>query len=154
MSFESFGARLALLALGFAAADLLLGELAVVAVGHGGRLELLPGLDIVTVQRPRPLLGWSSVAVLGSGLVAAAAWARPGLRTALWAPAGLLGGAGMALLVDELADGRVTRWLDPPLWAPLNPADMAMVVAGVLIAYGVGVALGGGAGGAGADAPH
>ncbi|HEV3229748.1 MAG TPA: hypothetical protein VGY97_09755 [Solirubrobacteraceae bacterium] len=152
MSFESFGARVTVLGLGFAAADLLLGGLALATVGHGGRLEVFPGIDVVGLYRPGSLLGWSSAAVLASGLVAAAAWVRPGLRASLWAPAGLFGGAGMALLVDSMADGRVTRWLDPPLWAPLNPADIALVVAGLLMAYGVGVALGGGAGGTGGGA--
>jgi hypothetical protein len=145
MSLETFGARVALLGLAFAAVDLLLGNVVLVALGHGGRLEVLPGVNVVGLERRGTVPGWSVAALAVGGLVGGAACARPGLRGSLWAPVGLLAGAGGALVVDSL-DGRVTRWIDLPLWSPLNPADVAMVVAGLLITYAVGVALGGGAG--------
>lgn len=67
-----------------------------------------------------------------SGLVAAlglAIWR--GALTLPWPVAGLLLGGALGNLVDRVADGRVTDFIDPARWPAFNLADLA-ITAGVL----------------------
>ena len=51
---------------------------------------------------------------------------------AIWLPAGLLIGGALGNLADRVRDGAVTDFVDLPLWATFNLADVA-IVAGVLL---------------------
>lgn len=49
-----------------------------------------------------------------------------------WPAAGLLLGGALGNLIDRVADGRVTDFIDPPRWPPFNLADIA-ITAGVAV---------------------
>ena len=75
---------------------------------------------------------WALAALaLGCGALAVYVFARSGLRGA-WVALGLLLGGALANLLDRVADGRVTDFLDPPRWPAFNVADIAITVGAAL----------------------
>ena len=61
------------------------------------------------------------------GALAVYVFAASGVRGA-WIALGLLLGGAVANLLDRVADGEVTDFLDPPRWPAFNVADVAITV--------------------------
>jgi beta-N-acetylhexosaminidase len=140
----SFWARVASITAVWASVDVLLRLVTLDSVGSGGRAPLLPNFDAVGDERPVELFDPGVVAGAIGVFLAVLAVRRAALRSRLLAPVGLLAGAALATLVDVLPDGRVTRWVDPPVFSAVNLADIGLVLACLWVGHGVGVALGGG----------
>jgi signal peptidase II len=106
-------------------------------VDRGENLRVVPGVHLVHVRNDGVAFG-----LLGGGGVALAALTGVALavllayfavnsdRAWVWLPTGLLLGGALGNLVDRLAHGAVTDFVDLPLWPAFNVADVA-ITAGV-----------------------
>ena len=109
-------------------------------VGRGDSVEVLPFLNLANSRNRgvafglagdvSPLLIGAALALLLGLLVFLASRARA--DAAVWLPAGLLIGGALGNLADRVRDGAVTDFIDLPLWATFNLADIA-IVAGVAL---------------------
>jgi len=109
-------------------------------IGRGEDVEVLPFLDLTNTRNKGVAFGFAdgvSPALIGATmivllglLVFLAGRGRAGI--AIWLPAGLLIGGALGNLADRVRDGAVTDFVDLPLWATFNLADVA-IVAGVLL---------------------
>lgn len=72
------------------------------------------------------------LAVVGIALAALALALTRGWLTASPLAIALLVGGAIANLLDRIADGRVTDFIDPPSWPPFNLADVSITL-GVLL---------------------
>jgi signal peptidase II len=112
-------------------------------VGRGETVEVLPFLDIANTRNKgvafglagdvSPLLIGGTLLVLLALLGYLATRARAGW--AIWLPAGLLIGGALGNLADRVRDGSVTDFIDFPLWATFNLADVAIVVGVGLLVF-------------------
>lgn len=110
-------------------------------VGRGDHVEVLPFLDLANTRNRgvafglagdvSPLLIGATLALLLGLLVFLASRARD--DAAVWLPAGLLIGGALGNLADRVRDGAVTDFVDLPLWATFNLADVAIVVGVALL---------------------
>jgi signal peptidase II len=109
-------------------------------IGRGDEVEVLPFLTLANTRNDgvafglaedvSPLLIGATLVLLVGLLVFLAKRAREG--AAVWLPAGLLIGGALGNLADRARDGAVTDFIDLPLWATFNLADVA-IVAGVIL---------------------
>jgi signal peptidase II len=109
-------------------------------IGRGEDVEILPFLDFTNSRNKgvafgladgvSPLLIGATMLLLLGLLIYLAGRGRMGI--AVWLPAGLLIGGALGNLADRVRDGAVTDFIDLPLWATFNLADVA-IVAGVLL---------------------
>ena len=110
------------------------------SLARGERDELLPFLALANTRNrgvafglagdvSPVLIGVTLIVLLGL-LAYLASRARGG--AAIWLPAGLLIGGALGNLADRVRDGAVTDFIDLPLWATFNLADVA-IVAGVVL---------------------
>jgi signal peptidase II len=105
------------------------------SIARGDSRRLIPGVDLVHVRNDGVafgLLGGGGVALAvltGVALVVLLAyfWANSA-RPWAWLPTGLLLGGALGNLVDRLAEGAVTDFVDLPLWPAFNLADVAITV--------------------------
>jgi signal peptidase II len=109
-------------------------------ISRGDTVQVLPFLDL-TYTRNRGiafgLAGDVSPALVGASLLLLIGLltflaARAGGR-AIWLPAGLLIGGALGNLADRVRDGSVIDFVDLPLWATFNLADVAIVVGVALL---------------------
>jgi signal peptidase II len=112
------------------------------SVGRGERIHLFPGLDLVNTRNPGVAFGFfaSGRAVVGLGAVIALAallvfFYRHAERPLVWLPTGLLLGGAAGNLIDRVAEGSVTDFLDPPWWPAFNVADAAITIGVLLLLY-------------------
>jgi signal peptidase II len=54
-------------------------------------------------------------------------------REGLWLPIGLLAGGALGNLIDRIAEGAVTDFIDPPNWPAFNLADIEITVGVALL---------------------
>ena len=111
------------------------------SIARGDTVEVLPFLDLANTRNDGVAFGLAgdvSPVVIGVTLVVLlgllaylASRAREGW--AIWLPAGLLIGGALGNLADRVRDGAVTDFVDLPLWATFNLADVAIVVGVVLL---------------------
>ncbi len=107
----------------------------------GERIDLLPGVDLVHITNRGVAFGAFAgspriVAVLTTVvLVVLAVWlVRIGDEgVAVMLGGGLLAGGAVGNLIDRLARGGVTDFVDIGRWPAFNVADVAIVAAAVLI---------------------
>ena len=109
-------------------------------VPRGDTVEVLPFLDLANTRNRgvafglagdiSPVLIGVTLILLIALLTFLASRARAGI--AIWLPAGLLIGGALGNLADRVRDGAVTDFIDLPLWATFNLADVA-IVAGVAL---------------------
>jgi signal peptidase II len=109
------------------------------------RIEVLPGLDISRVSNEGIAFGLfpgrqAAVAVLTVVALCAIAIALAGLvarNATVAAGAGMLVGGSLGNLIDRLARGAVTDFLDPARWPAFNVADCGITIGAVLIVIGL-----------------
>ena len=131
-------ARAAVLAAAVLAADQATKALVRSNVEIGSRDGILPGVELVHTRNTGVAFslfqggGTLLVVVTAVAMLAVIAFflANPG-RPGAWVPAGLLVGGAAGNLIDRLARGSVTDFIDLPLWPAFNLADVA-ITAGVL----------------------
>jgi signal peptidase II len=109
-------------------------------IGRGEDVEVLPFLTLTNTRNTGVAFGLAtdiSPVVIGAALVLLlgllvflASKAREGAP--MWLPAGLLIGGALGNLADRVRQDGVTDFIDLPLWATFNLADVA-IVAGVAL---------------------
>lgn len=135
--------RALLLCAAVIAVDQVSKALVIANIERGGTVEVLPFLDLANTRNsgvafglaggvPPALIGVALVMLLGL-LVYLSSRSRGGW--AIWVPAGLLLGGALGNLADRLRDGAVIDFVDLPLWATFNLADVAIVVGVVLLVF-------------------
>jgi lipoprotein signal peptidase len=129
-------------------------------ISRGGKVEVLPFLDLANVrndgvafglgQASAPLIGFTVVILLAI----LAYLSLGGLGPRFWVSGGLLVGGAVSNLADRVRIGSVIDWIDFPAWPTFNLADVA-IVAGVmcLVLLPPGTPPGGAAG-AGSGSPR
>ncbi len=108
-------------------------------------IEVFPGFDISRVTNEGIAFGLfpgrpGAVAILTVAALCAIAIALAGLvarNATVAAGAGLLVGGSLGNLIDRLAHGEVTDFLDPARWPAFNVADCCITVGAVLIVLGL-----------------
>jgi signal peptidase II len=115
------------------AADQLTKAIVRSAVDEGEHDKLIPGLHIVHVRNDGVafglLGGGGAVLAVLTGValtVLLVYFALNARRAWVWLPTGLLLGGAIGNLIDRVADGAVTDFIDLPLWPAFNVADMAI----------------------------
>lgn len=111
----------------------------------GESVDLVPGLDLTRVNNTGIAFGLfpgraTVVSVLTLFALCAIAIALAGLvarNATVAAGAGLLVGGSIGNLVDRLAHGAVTDFIDPIQWPAFNVADIGIVIGAVLIVLGL-----------------
>jgi signal peptidase II len=111
----------------------------------GEVVDVFPGFDVSRTTNEGIAFGLfpgrqSAVAVLTVVALCAIAIALAGLvarNNVVAAGAGLLVGGSLGNLVDRLAHGAVTDFLDPAGWPAFNVADIGITVCAALIVLGL-----------------
>ena len=109
-------------------------------IARGDSVELLPFLDLTNTRNRGIAFGLAgdvSPALVGASLLLLIGLltflaVRTGAR-AVWLPAALLIGGALGNLADRVRDGAVIDFIDLPLWATFNLADVAIVVGVALL---------------------
>lgn len=112
---------------------------------RGDAIGLLPGLELTRVTNTGIAFGLfpgraALVSVLTVVALCGIAIALAGLvsrNPIVAAGAGLLVGGSIGNLVDRLAFGAVTDFIDPARWPAFNVADIGIVVGAGLIVFGL-----------------
>jgi signal peptidase II len=109
-------------------------------IGRGEEVEVFPFLDLTNTRNRgvafgmadgvSPVLIGATMLLLLGLLIYLGGRGRAGVG--IWLPAGLLLGGALGNLADRVRDGAVTDFVDMPLWATFNLADVA-IVAGVVL---------------------
>lgn len=135
---RSASARALLIGLAVLGADQLTKAIARGSIDRGESVDLVLGIDLVNVRNDGiafGLFGGSAVIVLLITLLAGAALlyyvASQPERTGGWLALGLLGGGAAGNLIDRLAAGEVTDFIDLPAWPAFNIADVG-ITAGIV----------------------
>ncbi len=108
----------------------------------GSRDGVLPGVELVHTRNTGVafslfqgggtlLIVVTAVAILGVIVFFLARPERPGA----WVPAGLLVGGAVGNLIDRLARGSVTDFIDLPLWPAFNLADVGITFGVLALLY-------------------
>lgn len=133
--------RAVAVALAVVALDQLTKAIVRASIGRTERVHVVAGFDLVNTRNTGVAFGFFSgggavVAILaGAALVALLAFfATHATRPLVWLPTGLLLGGAAGNLIDRVAEGSVTDFLDPPWWPAFNLADAAITI-GVLVLF-------------------
>lgn len=137
--------RFGILAVAVLAADQVTKELIRATLMPGERREVVPGFSISYVTNEGIAFGLfpgrqAAVAILTVIALCAIALALAGLvarNATVAAGAGLLVGGSIGNLIDRLAHGAVTDFLDPARWPAFNVADIGIVTGAALIVLGL-----------------
>jgi signal peptidase II len=137
-------ARMGALAAAVLALDQLTKAIVRAVVERGQPVDLILGFEIVNVRNPGIAFGLLDqggallLIVTAATLTILVAWFASGpTRPGLWIAVGLLVGGAIGNLTDRVREGKVTDFIDPPLWPAFNVADIAItfgVIAIVLLA--------------------
>lgn len=127
--------RAAVVAIGVLAADQATKALARSLLDRGESAELLLGISFVNVRNDGiafGILGGNGALVLAITLLAVAGLGyylvtQP-VRPGQWLAVGLLVGGASGNLLDRLALGEVTDFIDLPAWPAFNVADIAITL--------------------------
>jgi signal peptidase II len=112
-------------------------------IGRGEEVEVLPFLTLTNTRNTGVAFGLASdisPIVIGAALVLLlgllvflATRAREGAP--VWLPAALLIGGAVGNLADRVRQDGVTDFIDLPLWATFNLADVAIVAGVALLVF-------------------
>jgi signal peptidase II len=110
-------------------------------LARGEHEEVLPFLTLTSTRNRGVAFGLAgdvSPVVIGAALIVLLVLltylaSRTRGSAAIWLPAGLLIGGALGNLADRVRDGAVTDFIDLPLWATFNLADVAITVGVVLL---------------------
>ena len=110
-------------------------------LARGERDEMLPFLTLTNTRNRGVAFGLAgdvSPVLIGATLVVLLGLlgflaVRARGEWAIWLPAGLLIGGALGNLADRVRDGAVTDFIDLPLWATFNLADVAITVGVILL---------------------
>jgi signal peptidase II len=134
-------ARAAAVAAAVLAADQVAKAVVRAEIARGDRIDVLPGVDLVHVHNRGIAFGLASgggvvLAVVAVVLLGAllAYFATHADQRGVWLATGLLFGGALGNLVDRIRQGRVTDFVDLPLWPAFNLADVA-ITAGVIVLF-------------------
>ena len=108
----------------------------------GSRDGILPGVELVHTRNTgvafslfqgsgAPLIVLTVAAMAGMLVF----FARNPARAGAWVPVGLLVGGAAGNLIDRLARGSVTDFIDLPLWPAFNVADVAITFGVLALLY-------------------
>lgn len=109
-------------------------------ISPGERIDFILGIDWVRVGNDGIAFGLFDNA--GAGVLVAAAASFSLLlgyfllssdRAGLWLPIGLLAGGALGNLIDRIAHGAVTDFIDLPRWPAFNVADIEITVGVILM---------------------
>ncbi|MGB2850269.1 MAG: signal peptidase II [Solirubrobacterales bacterium] len=109
-------------------------------ISPGERIDFILGIDWVRVGNDGIAFGLFDNA--GAGVLVAAAASFTLLlgyfllssdRAGLWLPIGLLAGGALGNLIDRIAHGAVTDFIDLPRWPAFNVADIEITVGVILM---------------------
>jgi signal peptidase II len=135
-------ARAALVAAVTVAADQAAKALVRATIDRGDALHVFLGIKLVNVRNSGIAFGLASgggvVLVIFAALALAALlifFARHRGRPLVWLPTGLLIGGAAGNLIDRVAEGSVTDFIDLPLWPVFNVADIGVTVGMLLLLY-------------------
>lgn len=137
--------RFGILATAVLVADQITKEIIRATLVRGERREIAPGFSISHVTNEGIAFGLfpgrqAAVAVLTVIALSAIAVALAGLvarNATVAAGAGLLVGGSIGNLIDRLAHGAVTDFIDPARWPAFNIADIGIVTGAALIVLGL-----------------
>ena len=137
--------RFGILAAAVLVADQVTKEIIRATLERGDRREVVPGFSISYVTNEGIAFGLfpgrqAAVAILTVIALCAIAVALAGLvarNATVAAGAGLLVGGSIGNLIDRLAHGAVTDFLDPARWPAFNIADIGIVTGAALIVLGL-----------------
>ena len=109
-------------------------------ISPGERIDLFAGIDLVRVGNDGIAFGLfdgAGVAVLvlvaGAFMLLLGYFLISSERDGLWLPVGLLAGGALGNLIDRIAHGAVTDFIDPPNWPAFNVADIEITLGVVLL---------------------
>jgi signal peptidase II len=132
--------RAALVALLAAGLDQISKAIVRAEISPGEQIDLLAGVSLVRVQNEGIAFGLFDGAGVAVLVLAAAAFTllltyflTSSGREGLWLPIGLLAGGALGNLIDRIAEGAVTDFIDPPNWPAFNLADIEITVGVALL---------------------
>ena len=109
-------------------------------ISPGERIDLFAGIGLVRVGNEGIAFGLfdgAGVAVLvlvaGAFTLLLGHFLISSGRDGLWLPVGLLAGGALGNLVDRIAHGAVTDFIDPPNWPAFNVADIEITLGVALL---------------------
>ena len=111
-------------------------------VDFGSRDGVFPGVELVHVRNRGVAFGLfadGGLVLIVVGVVSVAAlltfFATHSRRPLVWLPTGLLLGGAAGNLIDRLARGYVTDFIDLPAWPAFNIADMCITFGVLTLLY-------------------
>jgi len=111
-------------------------------ITEGDRNNVFLGVDIVHVRNHGVAFGAFAgggtivAVIIGVALVALVVWFVRHTGTPLaWLPTGLLLGGAAGNLIDRIAEGSVTDFIDFPAWPAFNVADIAITFGVLSLLY-------------------
>lgn len=109
-------------------------------ISPGERIDLFAGIGLVRVGNEGIAFGLfdgAGIAVLvlvaGAFVLLLAHFLLSSGREGLWLPVGLLAGGALGNLIDRIAHGAVTDFIDPPNWPAFNVADIEITLGVALL---------------------
>ena len=123
-------------------ADQLTKALVRTSIERGEAVELIAGLALVNVRNRGIAFGLftdsgmllTAVTIAALGLLVAY-FVRHAQRRLVWLPTGLLLGGALGNMLDRVARGGVTDFIDVSVWPAFNVADTSITVGVLLLLY-------------------
>lgn len=132
--------RAGLVALAALALDQLSKALVRSQISPGERIEFIGAIDWVRVGNDGIAFGLFDnagaavlVAAAGSFTLLLGYFLLSSERPGLWLPIGLLAGGALGNLIDRIAHGAVTDFIDLPRWPAFNVADIEITIGVILM---------------------
>ena len=112
------------------------------SIGRGESVDLVLGINLVNTRNSGVAFGFFSgggaiVAIVAAlALVALLVFFGTHLtRPLVWLPTGLLIGGAVGNLIDRVAEGAVTDFVDVSIWPAFNVADAAITIGVLSLLY-------------------
>lgn len=136
------GARAGLVAAAVLAADQATKAIVRATIERGDAVEVGLGIQLVNGRNTGIAFGFLQdagailvvFAVVALGLLIAF-FARHRDRPLIWLPTGMLIGGAAGNVVDRIAEGAVTDFIDLPAWPAFNVADMGITLGVLALLY-------------------